>query len=288
MNSNISFDELFAVRVALQDTFEAESDIIRELKYDLLESGMPSQNIPNFLKEFYEHFGITITIEQINEILNAESPQQNNLINVLQNLLNTHYNPSQTNNDSSNNDTTGINEDGDSNGGESNNEETNEESNNEENETESNTNNDAIYSNMPPLMPINQVQQYTFTMAYNQGGQIQIITNNNVPYQMPPMTLQPLLSSLFNNIQIPIIPHMQDVVTTLDESDADKLKKYKLDSKKEEKCSICMTDMDKDNDVCDLPCSHTFHDDCIQPWLTQYNYKCPICRKEVGKPKHNI
>jgi len=279
MNSNIGFDELFAVRVSLQDTFEAESDIIRELKYDLLESGMPSQNIPNYLKEFYEHFGITITIEQINEILNTEPLPQNNLINVLQNLLNTHYNHQPTINDTSNNDATGINEDEE--------ESEHEEENGEEEEPETNTN-DNIYNNMPPLIPVNQLQQYTFTMAYNPAGQIQIMTNNNVPYQMPPMTLQPLLSSLFTNLQIPPIPHMEDVVTTLDESDADKLKKYKLDSKKEEKCSVCMTDMDKDQQVCDLPCSHTFHDDCIQPWLTQYNYKCPICRKEVGKPKHNI
>jgi hypothetical protein len=281
MNSNIGFDELFAVRVSLQDTFEAESDIIRELKYDLLESGMPSQNIPNYLKEFYEHFGINITIEQINEILNTEPLTQNNLINVLQNLLNTHYNPLPINNDSSNNDATGVNEEEES----VHEEETSEE--NEGDEPETNTN-DNIYNDMPPLIPVNQLQQYTFTMAYNPAGQFQIITNNNVPYQMPPMTLQPLLSSLFTNLQIPPIPHMEDVITTLDESDADKLKKYKLDSKKEEKCSICMTDMDKDQEVCDLPCSHTFHDDCIQPWLTQYNYKCPICRKEVGKPKHNI
>ena len=105
---------------------------------------------------------------------------------------------------------------------------------------------------------------------------------------MPPMTLQPLLSSLFTNLQMPPIPHMEDVVTTLDDADINKLKKYKLDSKKEEKCSVCMTDMDKEQEVCELPCLHTFHDDCIQPWLTQYNYKCPICRKEVGKPKHNI
>lgn len=273
MNSNIGFDELFAVRVSLQDTFEAESDIILELKYDLLESGMSSQNIPNYLREFYEHFGITITIDQINEILNTEPLPQNNLINVLQDLINIHYNSSLTHNDSSNNDVTGINEDEEEESGDEN------ESGNEE---ETNTTN--IYSDMPPLIPINQLQQYTFTFP----GQLQIMTNNNVSYQMPPMTLQPLLSSLFTNLQMPPIPHMEDVVTTLDDADINKLKKYKLDSKKEEKCSVCMTDMDKEQEVCELPCLHTFHDDCIQPWLTQYNYKCPICRKEVGKPKHNI
>ena len=80
----------------------------------------------------------------------------------------------------------------------------------------------------------------------------------------------------------------QDVVSTLDDSETDKLKKYKLSENKEEKCSVCMTSLNMDEHVCELPCEHIFHDECIQPWLQQYNYKCPICRKEVGKPKHNI
>ena len=81
---------------------------------------------------------------------------------------------------------------------------------------------------------------------------------------------------------------MDDVVSTLDDSENDKLKVYKLLEKKEEKCSICMSDLNIDEQVCDLPCKHTFHDECIQPWLSNYTYKCPICRKEVGKPKHHI
>jgi hypothetical protein len=81
---------------------------------------------------------------------------------------------------------------------------------------------------------------------------------------------------------------MEDVVSTLDDSEKDKLKVYKLIEKKEEKCTICMSEINVDEQVCDLPCAHTFHDECIQPWLNHYNYKCPVCRKEVGKPKHNI
>ena len=49
-----------------------------------------------------------------------------------------------------------------------------------------------------------------------------------------------------------------------------------------------MSEINVDEQVCDLPCAHMFHDECIQPWLNHYNYKCPVCRKEVGKPKHNI
>jgi hypothetical protein len=45
--------------------------------------------------------------------------------------------------------------------------------------------------------------------------------------------LQPLLGPLINTLNInPIVP-MTDVVTTLDDSDEDKLKKYKLEQNKE-------------------------------------------------------
>ena len=90
MNSNIEFDELFALRILHQDDFEDESDIIRELKYDLIQKGIPVENIPNNLKNFYEAFGINITLEQINEALqpSEEENMTNQLINAVNQLLN--------------------------------------------------------------------------------------------------------------------------------------------------------------------------------------------------------
>jgi uncharacterized protein YdiU (UPF0061 family) len=76
MTTNINYDELFAQRIYLQDEFENESDIIKELKYILLDKGISNETIPNILKDFYEHFGINITIEQINEALIEGFPNQ--------------------------------------------------------------------------------------------------------------------------------------------------------------------------------------------------------------------
>jgi hypothetical protein len=80
---------------------------------------------------------------------------------------------------------------------------------------------------------------------------------------------------------------MNDVVATLDKEEINKIKTYKLDKKLEDCCSICMTPMDKDQTVSELGCKHTFHKDCINTYLEKYNYKCPICRKECGKPVYN-
>ena len=116
--------------------------------------------------------------------------------------------------------------------------------------------------------------------------------NNNIPFQ----NLNNILSALQSSgipIQIQTMPiagfnSFQDVRTTLQEDEMNKIRKYKSDKTLEEKCSVCMTSIKTEQEVSELPCKHEFHSECIEPWLKDYNYKCPICRQEVGKPKHNI
>lgn len=42
-------------------------------------------------------------------------------------------------------------------------------------------------------------------------------------------------------------------------------------------CAICMEEMPKGRDVCELPCRHSFHWVCLLPWLHKRN-TCPCCR----------
>jgi hypothetical protein len=316
MSSNTEFDELFALRILLQDEFENESDIIRELNYELIQKGTPVENIPNYLKQFYEAFGINMTLDQINEALapTQEEELANQLINAVNQLLNVQVQQNQNaepddeeNQDEENDED--IAEDDDESLG----------SDNQENQDISGNVIDVSNNTMNPPSVVNiqgnsNIQFYFSTMG--PGGTIQYtfnggnapnigsanlntllgsLLNPNPSMILPPlppqqMMMQPLLGPLFTGLLPPgpMGPILQDVVSTLDESEKDKLKVYKLSEKKEEKCSVCMTDMNTDEQVCELPCGHTFHDDCIQPWLKEYNYKCPICRKEVGKPKHNV
>tara|TARA_B110000208_G_scaffold189922_1_gene252598 strand:- start:1941 stop:2336 length:396 start_codon:yes stop_codon:yes gene_type:complete len=45
------------------------------------------------------------------------------------------------------------------------------------------------------------------------------------------------------------------------------------------RCSICLENIDKKNMFCFKECKHSFHIECIKKWIN-YNKNCPICRKE--------
>ncbi|KAB0372090.1 hypothetical protein FD755_015882 [Muntiacus reevesi] len=48
-------------------------------------------------------------------------------------------------------------------------------------------------------------------------------------------------------------------------------------------CSICITEYIEGNILRILPCSHEFHDHCIDHWLAEH-ITCPICRRPVVDP----
>ncbi|XP_021293354.1 E3 ubiquitin-protein ligase At4g11680-like [Herrania umbratica] len=47
-----------------------------------------------------------------------------------------------------------------------------------------------------------------------------------------------------------------------------------------EGCVICLEELEVGSDASQMPCSHTFHENCIQKWLKQ-SHCCPICRFEL-------
>jgi uncharacterized Zn finger protein (UPF0148 family) len=46
------------------------------------------------------------------------------------------------------------------------------------------------------------------------------------------------------------------------------------------KCPVCLKEYTQSETVKKLPCNHTFHADCILPWLSKTN-SCPLCRFEL-------
>lgn len=45
-------------------------------------------------------------------------------------------------------------------------------------------------------------------------------------------------------------------------------------------CTVCHDDFESGQVATSMPCSHTFHKDCLTPWLAQNN-SCPVCRFEL-------
>ena len=54
----------------------------------------------------------------------------------------------------------------------------------------------------------------------------------------------------------------------------------KLNENETEFCVICQDNIDIDDIVRNIKCSHTFHIDCIDNWFTE-NKKCPTCKYEL-------
>ena len=49
------------------------------------------------------------------------------------------------------------------------------------------------------------------------------------------------------------------------------------DEEESDKCTICLSEFELEEDVRRLPCMHLFHVECADQWLGQ-NKRCPICR----------
>ncbi|XP_055906196.1 E3 ubiquitin-protein ligase Arkadia [Eupeodes corollae] len=65
------------------------------------------------------------------------------------------------------------------------------------------------------------------------------------------------------------LPHKYKRVRRESESDEDA-----------EKCAICLSLFEIDNEVRRLPCMHLFHTECVDQWLVT-NKHCPICRVDI-------
>jgi hypothetical protein len=287
-------DTLFALRTYYQDYYQDENDIIQMLKTNIIDQGDSSEIANQKLYNFYKDYGIDIDISIFQEIKELPSNQElleqfniplhNILNNVFNNLARNSHNTSEeilNNNDEnlSNDEDTDEdlldNEDTDGDLLDDEDTENNEVAANNEN---NNTNNENNTSNL-----------FRFSYIYPPSS---FQSTSSVPYFQSHIEINNL-SNLISNIISEELYNLQteDVICTLDESEKDKLKKSILTEKVDNKiydCNVCLEEIELNQEIIELPCEHIYHSECIEKYLNEYNYKCPSCRKEVGKPKYNL
>ena len=130
-----------------------------------------------------------------------------------------------------------------------------------------------------------------YNIFYHNGNVMpNSMLNIHTPYTYHnlPQYNSELLMGVINTILNEVTPEFKDVVTTLDDDEFKKINTYKQSCDSDTMCSICFDNLMHDNMVSSLPCDHIFHTECIETYLKEYNYICPICRAEVGKSKVNI
>lgn len=94
-----------------------------------------------------------------------------------------------------------------------------------------------------------------------------------------------VLRATFSNIFLNILERMNEQ----DEKEEEQVPlssevKNRLEIKKdaEGECSICQTEIKKDEESLSLSCKHCFHKNCIFPWFN-ISSKCPNCRKPISE-----
>jgi hypothetical protein len=49
-----------------------------------------------------------------------------------------------------------------------------------------------------------------------------------------------------------------------------------------EQCMVCLESLSEGELLRQLPCQHSFHVSCIDPWLLERSGECPVCRRSVA------
>lgn len=88
-----------------------------------------------------------------------------------------------------------------------------------------------------------------------------------------------------------LIPNYDAAFSTrtiaLDEEDSNSLTVENAQHQSTAVCVICIDEYKVGEKLRVLPCSHTFHTECIVPWLTERHSSCPLCKYNINNKIEN-
>jgi len=307
------YEQLLIERLELVEDFMDEREIVKSLKYHLMELKYQSPNLDytyetlnTVLTNFYNYYNIEIEAGLVESVQINMNPMAifNNIFNLFTMPLNIPPEVPQDENQDEPQDNNNEHQD------ENQDEHLDENELNQvpydEHQDEPNEHleegNNPVFANSSFIsVSLGGNEMHINTLHNNVDVNPHSIANllNNFPLQYNMVPPQPSLPSmnymnfvtLLNNfINQPIVPpnNYEDVLVTLDDKEFENLVSKKLEDKIEYDCAVCLESMVKDEMVTELKCNHTYHTSCIETYLKQYNYKCPVCRADVGKHKYNI
>lgn len=247
-----SLDEIFAIRISIQDYTDDEFTIIKRLKLYLQDKGMIISDINNFLVDFYNSFDMPFTLEDIEQI-NVDA---NNLLSMFLTGGNIQMAINENNPDENINITSLL-------------------ENINSNTSVQDNNINVLNNNLPVLL--NDIQTVVpsnmiLESELNIFNTLLNYLNTHLP--MEPFPMPPLTEHY---------EYDEDVLVTLDEDELNKLNKLNVTEKQDSRCTICLMDIDVGESMIKLGCSHSYHSECLEKYLKEYDYKCPVCRADVGK-----
>ena len=75
-------------------------------------------------------------------------------------------------------------------------------------------------------------------------------------------------------------PASKNSVETLEKITVTEENRERILKECENCCAVCKDEFEIEQELLIMPCKHTFHDECILPWLKERN-SCPTCRREL-------
>ena len=276
-------NDLFALRIDIMQRTEDETYIIRELKRALHRSGITDNNeINNNLIIFYNEFGINwITLETISQVQFNIHNNNNNFISSLLNHVGT------------NNNLPTINEEGEYNDNDFDDMPPLIDENGNIVDTPPLVGEDGDLDDIPSLEEISSSNIQNLTFNINGGNLVfppSIHISDNLGTPSLRNNFLNAYSDFMSAVDVVNMQNLEPVRITLDKKGEQLIKTYKSEIDTDNKCTVCLGLIKKEDDVSELPCNklHVFHTLCVMDWLNNYNNRCPICREECGEGKKNL